>query len=118
MKSKHARYRAKIKRLAIAFMGGKCVRCGFDDERALQFDHVKPARRGRVGLSKSSETGVATHLAIVRGKAKHYQLLCANCHAIKSKQDDAEGWMSVNLSLVAPCAKAEPKPTTEQMEML
>ncbi len=24
----------------ITFLGGKCIRCGFTDERALQLDHV------------------------------------------------------------------------------
>jgi hypothetical protein len=48
--SKHARYRAKVRRAAIAVMGGRCQRCGFDDCRALQFDHIKPVLRGLNGM--------------------------------------------------------------------
>jgi 5-methylcytosine-specific restriction endonuclease McrA len=97
-KSKHAIHRAKVRRQAIALMGGRCQRCGFDDERALQFDHVKPARRGLNGKRKSGETGIATHRAIVNGMREGYQLLCANCHAIKTREDDPDGSSSMNWS--------------------
>ena len=41
-RSKDRRYRASVKAKAIASMGGKCSCCGFDDERALRFHHLKP----------------------------------------------------------------------------
>jgi 5-methylcytosine-specific restriction endonuclease McrA len=96
--NRNKRFRLRMRAKAIARMGGRCVHCGFDDARALVFDHVKPVRRGLRGVRKSGHTGVDTHRAVLKG-SKAYQLLCANCHAIKTRQDDANGAMSVNLWL-------------------
>src|SRR5881394_22666 len=30
----------ELRARALAFLGGRCVQCGFDDARALQIDHV------------------------------------------------------------------------------
>jgi len=97
-KSKHAIHRAKVRRQAIAIMGGCCQRCGFNDDRALHFDHVKPARRGLSGRNRSGQTGITIHRAIVNGMREGYQLLCANCHAIKTREDDPSGLWSMNWS--------------------
>lgn len=56
------RYRA-LKRLDIEYMGGKCVRCGYDKcQAALEFHHLDPSKkdpnwirsRGGVGVVGSS----------------------------------------------------------------
>jgi 5-methylcytosine-specific restriction endonuclease McrA len=95
--NRNNRYRIRLRAKAIARMGGRCVHCGFDDTRALVFDHVKPMRRGLNGKHKSAQTGDKTHRVVLKG-SKAYQLLCANCHAIKTRQDDSDGRMSVNWS--------------------
>jgi 5-methylcytosine-specific restriction endonuclease McrA len=97
MMHKNKSFRLRMRTKAIARMGGRCMHCGFDDARALVFDHIKPVRRGLRGIRKSGHTGVDTHRAVLKG-SKDYQLLCANCHAIKTRQDDSEGRMSVNWS--------------------
>jgi hypothetical protein len=58
-------------------LGGKCVRCGFSDWRALQVDHVN--RHGN-GL-----TFYETYLDILENGDcdGEYQCLCANCNWIK-----------------------------------
>ena len=58
-------------------MGGQCVRCGFDDPRALQVDHVKgrDGPRGNVNTRK--------WYAHVLAHPDEFQLLCANCNVIK-----------------------------------
>ena len=76
-------YRVRTRARAIAAMGGVCARCGYSDARALQFDHKKPVRRGLNGLSKRAETGRDTWLKVLSGRKADYELLCANCHAIK-----------------------------------
>ena len=88
-------YRAKLRRQAIAAMGGCCEECGFADQRALQFDHRTPIRRGRNGLHKSAHTSDKVHRAIMRGQRENLQLLCANCHQIKTRRDEDSG-LSVN----------------------
>ncbi len=92
--SKHQAYRSRTKARAIALKGGKCERCGFADERALRFHHVKPVRRGSNGLSRKARTSTTTHRDVVRGDAKGIRLLCANCSAIDTAQD----W-TLNLNL-------------------
>ena len=70
----------------LAHLGGKCVRCGFTDERALQVDHVRGDGyldgRHRIGnrMAGSSSTYYRRVVADTTGR---YQLLCANCNWIK-----------------------------------
>jgi hypothetical protein len=86
--SKHRAYRRSVKARAIAMLGGCCSRCGFSDERALRFHHVKPVRRGLNGLSKKALSSTETHRAIVRGEGgKSVRLLCANRSVIALAKD-------------------------------
>ena len=92
--SKHQAHRRNVKVRAIAMMGGRCERCGFDNVVALRFHHVKPVRRGLSGLRKQAESSTTSHRAVVRGDAKGIRLLCANCSTI----DTAKDWtLNVNL---------------------
>ena len=72
------RYTRRLRARAIAYLGGKCIRCGFDDPRALQIDHVDGG--GGAELEKIQSRGV--QLRVLRGEPG-YQLLCANCNWIK-----------------------------------
>ena len=85
--------RAKAKRMvvesnrrarvaAIALLGGKCMRCGFDDERALHLDHIHGG--GQVERAKIRSHGVVRN--VLHGKPG-YQLLCANCNFIKAREE-------------------------------
>jgi hypothetical protein len=62
----------------IKFMGGKCIKCGFNDIRALQVDHINGG-----GCKERKAIGLATFYHNVRIDPKKYQLLCANCNWIK-----------------------------------
>lgn len=73
-------YRARSRSEAVEKLGGRCCRCGFDDRRALQIDHVNGG-----GLHDRRTRG---QHAPVRDILKDrnlgdYQLLCANCNWIK-----------------------------------
>ena len=64
---------------AIQLLGGKCVKCGFSDIRALQVDHVHSD-----GALERSLNSVNIFLRVAKGNTNgRYQLLCANCNAIK-----------------------------------
>jgi hypothetical protein len=98
---KGARSRHKLRAMAITIMGGCCSRpgCGFDDPRALQFDHVKAVRRRLNGGSNSAKSSDQLYRAIIRGERDGLQLLCANCHAIKTREEDnADGTLNLNWS--------------------
>ena len=66
--------------------GGKCVRCGFVDWRALQFDHIVGVgvREYRRGTSKY-------YRSILEDKSGKFQLLCANCNWIKRYENNEHG---------------------------
>lgn len=73
----------KSKRIqAIEILGNKCCKCGFDDIRALQIDHINGGggkeikSRGHYNMYKDIiETPLLSY--------SKYQLLCANCNWIK-----------------------------------
>ena len=74
-------YRRKLRKEIVAQYGGKCARCGFDDIRALQIDHLNGAG------AKHRKEVVSAYLILgwlKRNKyPKGFQILCANCNWIK-----------------------------------
>ncbi len=80
-RDKKQRYRKK----AIEVMGGKCERCSYDENYlALQIDHVDPILRK---VKNSDGQTLFRQLALGKITRKGLQLLCANCHAIKTYED-------------------------------
>lgn len=85
-RAKHSEQQCDIgKRMRLrAFMklGEKCHHCGFDDERALQIDHVNGG--GAEERRKFGSSGLSRR--VLSDQAGRYQLLCANCNWIKRQQ--------------------------------
>ena len=75
---------------AARMLGGRCQGegCNVTDIRLLQFDHVIPILRndGRRGITAEN-----AHREILSGGKHKYQLLCANCHMIKTQRDKDAG---------------------------
>jgi len=72
-------YARRFRREVLEFFGNRCVRCGFDDPRALQLDHIN----GGGNREHQLTTGL---YGIYRRALEHpedFQLLCANCNNIK-----------------------------------
>ena len=63
-------------------MGGKCLKCGFSDYRALQIDHINGGGyyERKKALSKNFNRRA---IRSVEAGEKKFQLLCANCNWIK-----------------------------------
>src|SRR3990167_7080721 len=78
---------AQRREKAILKLGVVCVRCGFSDHRALQFDHVVAVRGS--GKAPQRQRGLILR-EILQGSTK-YQLLCANCNWIKRAQNHDRG---------------------------
>jgi hypothetical protein len=79
----------RVKLQAFAILGNRCSRCGFEDHRALQIDHILDDgavdRRGHNGCGSAVWK---IYVRIVRGGYEDvYQLLCANCNWIKRYED-------------------------------
>lgn len=73
-------YRRRKRQDALRRMGGKCVRCGYSDWRALQVDHVG----GWGTKERKTFKDTYTYLKFVlQDKTGKYQILCANCNWIK-----------------------------------
>ena len=81
-------YIRKLRQEVIKKLGGKCVRCGFTDVRALQVDHVN----GGGTREKKSLSSLAFTHRILEDTKGNYQLLCANCNWIKryEKKENAK----------------------------
>lgn len=83
MRASKLEYRESRSRV-IKHLGGKCIRCGFDDPRALQADHVK-----EVGLAHlRSQNWRDYHKEILKDTTGRFQLLCANCNWIKRAENN------------------------------
>lgn len=67
----------KLREAALAVLGGCCVVCGNADKRVLQIDHV-------AGDRKQDSPNPQTRYRNVKRNPARYQLLCANCHSIKT----------------------------------
>ncbi len=84
-------YRRKLRAKTLEVMGNKCVKCGFDDARALQIDHVKGGGHKERKEQRFLGGGKTYHLEVIAsvesGEGK-YQLLCANCNWIKRSENN------------------------------
>lgn len=70
---------------AVALLGGKCKRCGFDKHpAALQFHHRDPALK-----EFSMNRGTTMSMERIRQELEKCDLLCANCHAIHHFEESA-----------------------------
>lgn len=77
------RYRVLRDAIVVA-LGGACARCGMSDDRVLDIDHVRDDGR----THRLMHPGPSVYRAMMRdlraGITDRYQLLCANCHLIKT----------------------------------
>ena len=77
------KYRAKlygIKKRLVDLFGGRCTRCSITDHRVLDFDHIDPMTK-RFSLCVGS---MRKPWETLIEEAKKCQLLCSNCHRIKT----------------------------------
>ena len=77
------RYRHRIRRELLLLLGNKCIRCGIDDWRTLQIDHINGGGRQDIAKFSSNISYLKAVRVSVENKEGKYQLLCANCNQIK-----------------------------------
>lgn len=81
--------RARMRQALIMLLGGRCQRCGINDMRVLQLDHVNGGGRAERRARGYSGRGHADHMraiASVLNDEGVFQLLCANCNWIKRSE--------------------------------
>jgi hypothetical protein len=70
-------WRRRLKLKAVAYLGSKCSRCGYDKcVRALSFHHREPEKK----LFSISHPN-PKRWEIVKAELDKCDLLCSNCHA-------------------------------------
>lgn len=88
-------HRREIIRLQLlARFGSVCCRCGFDDIRALQLDHIHGGgHKERCSMGSGTYYRKILKLSELELHGK-FQLLCANCNWIKHLEDISriKGW--------------------------
>lgn len=80
-------YQNNLRQSVLDKFGGICNKCGFDDPRALQIDHVNGDGR----LDLRNQTGAKRYRYLKRvllDTENRYQLLCANCNWIKRSENN------------------------------
>ena len=65
--------------------GTACASCGFDDQRALQVDHINGG--GREERRRFKGTGPYYKYLLNEANFANYQVLCANCNIIKQHEN-------------------------------
>ena len=80
-------WRQKKKLEVMAAYGGKCAKCGFDDHRALQFDHIN----GNGKQDRKMMMREEYYKFVLESEPGRFQLLCANCNWIKRWENKEYG---------------------------
>jgi hypothetical protein len=81
-------YQNDLRQKVLAALGGVCVKCGFEDERVLQVDHI--AGNGADERREVGRGSRAIYKKVLKDSSG-YQLLCANCNWIKRIENE-EAW--------------------------
>ena len=78
----------KVRLDALEALGGKCIKCGFSDWRALQIDHIDGMGKLERGREYSIQVKIIKN---PKESKKRYQLLCSNCNWIKRYEKNEAG---------------------------
>ena len=78
----------KVRKNVLSVLGGKCVKCGFADFRALQIDHINGG--GLKELKTLYGRKYYNHIISLSAEERNsrYQCLCANCNWIKKYENN------------------------------
>jgi hypothetical protein len=72
-----SRRRRKLKVMAVEYMGGKCVMCGYNKcVNALHFHHLDPSKK-----EFTISSGNTIKFETIKTELEKCILICANCHA-------------------------------------
>lgn len=93
LRDRHAKQRFETKASIVEKLGGCCKRCGFSDQRALQFDHIYGGgteERKSNGFDWWSWIKKLDSMSLSELEEK-IQILCANCNQIKKVEENEYG---------------------------
>lgn len=67
----------------ILILGGKCVRCGYNDFRALEIDHINGGGRADQEVHGGNSKMYRHYIKNIKVAREKLQVLCSNCNSIK-----------------------------------
>ena len=94
--------RQQQRQRAIEYLGGQCLDCGIEDERVFQFDHV-PNRGEKLRNVLNSTTWEAC-----RTELDKCDLVCANCHCIRTRERQEKAYVDPRTAATAAPALGAP----------
>lgn len=77
--------RRVLRDAALTMLGDQCTKCGFNDKRALQMDHIMG---GGNKHRKSLSSPTKYYKYVIEDNGNSFQLLCANCNMIKRTENN------------------------------
>ena len=77
----------KLRSRLFDLLGAKCVRCGFEDKRALQLDHINGGGTKDVKKHGDAHAMYRWYVGNPELALKTVQVLCANCNWIKRAEN-------------------------------
>ncbi len=89
----------KRKLSIITALGGKCAHCGINDWRVLEVDHINPAKKKR---PRKWTHRSPTRFSLWAQEIDNLQLLCANCHRIKTRKESRWRTFDVHQQVSSP----------------
>lgn len=107
-RSYHTRLRQKV----LEVLGGKCVRCGFSDPRALQADH-----KAGGGNEHRRQVDYSTRMRQILKYPDEFQLLCSNCNWIKRSENGEVGTFKGELPQYLLTNPRDPKDQNELLSL-
>lgn len=81
----------RLREQLVIFLSSKsCISCGNSDIRVLEFDHIDPKTKS---FSIARAIGDIRSWDEIQKELKKCQVLCANCHKIKTAEE--QGWYKI-----------------------
>jgi hypothetical protein len=92
VKEAQKRIRERNRQFIIDYLNkNPCINCGIRDIRVLEFDHVYPeTKKFNVSRMVSSQHH---SIASIKKEIEKCQVLCANCHRIKTHEERDLQWL-------------------------
>jgi len=72
-----------LREILLEILGKKCVRCGYNDIRILQIDHIRGGGLREIKEFGSSYSMLKFYVVNQDQISKNLQLLCPNCNWMK-----------------------------------
>lgn len=82
MRERHQKYRVELRAQIFEDLGGVCVQCGYNNPLALEIDHID----GGGSAERKGKNYLQYYRAIIKRGLEGLQLLCANCHTVKTRE--------------------------------